>query len=388
MANNVPLDDTLKNALCPAAQQAWTDLQPQGRIDFNAQATKLADKVEPTIAVNIRPREKSVSIEPRLFPYRLERIDGQAAYQHGRVDLQTIVAEHDRTQYSAESGVWQVQPDGGWQLSLSKVNADRLAMTRDLLVAMPPSLQTSVERFQPTGTFSLYNSNMSLARSPQFAGAMTAWDVNLECQQAAIQGPLPLRGVTGGIHLVGRSDGQSVVAAGEMAFDSLILKDVQLTNVHGPLWADGAHLLIGEPACRQQNQPARRVTADAYGGSLAANIELTHDANPSYNMDVRLGGVSLARFANERLGGPHDMTGTVSGSLAIAGTGQTTQTLRGRGEMHVVDGSIYQLPPLVSMLKVLRTGRPTLRRSIAATCSSKFRASTFTSSISICSATR
>ena len=69
--------------------------------------------------------------------------------------------------YSAESGTWQVAADGGWQCSLSKVNVDRSSTNRELLAALPPALQTVVERLQPSGTFGLYNSNLSFAKSPQ-----------------------------------------------------------------------------------------------------------------------------------------------------------------------------------------------------------------------------
>ena len=74
----------------------------------------VADQVEPIIEVGLRPRGKTVSLEPRMFPYRLEQVDGAVAYQHGRVDCQKIVAMHDRTIYSAESGVWYAAPDGSW----------------------------------------------------------------------------------------------------------------------------------------------------------------------------------------------------------------------------------------------------------------------------------
>lgn len=357
-ATDVPLDDTLKLSLPPAGQQAWDELRPQGRIDFSARATKQADQHEAVVQVVMRPRGKTVSVEPRMFPFRLEQVDGQAIYQLGRVDLHKIVGQHDRTIYSAESGVWQIAPNGSWQLGLSNVNADRLTFGRDLLVALPSAMQTALDRLQPTGTFGMYKSSLSFAKSPQSAAFAAAWDVSLECQQAAIQGALPLRGINGDIRLVGRSDGRSAVSAGEMAIDSLVCKETQLTNVHGPLWIDGSHLLMGEPACRQQNQPPRRVTADAFGGSLNANIELLLDMNPSYKLDMHLGGASLARFVIERLGGPNDVSGTVSGTLVLSGTGQTMQTLSGSGEMHVVDGHIYQIPLLVSLLSVLKNKTP------------------------------
>ena len=146
--------------------------------------------------------------------------------------------------------------------------------------------------------------------------------------------------------------------AGELALDSVLCKDVQLTNVRGPFWADAKRCLMGEPACLQQNQTPRRLMADAYGGSVATNIELVHGTNPSYKIDAQVGGVNLARFANERPGSPSKLNGTLSGKLIVAGTGTSTQTMSGSGELHVVDANIYQVPPLVAMLSMLRNRLP------------------------------
>jgi hypothetical protein len=357
-AVDVPLDDTLKFALPPDKQQVWDEFRPQGRVDFTARAIKPVDRAEPAVDVVLRPRATSVSIEPRMFPYRLDQIDGQFSYQHDRLQLQNVVARHDRTVYSAASGMWQTAPDGGWQLALSNVNADRLVPSRDLLVALPPGLQSTIERFQPSGAFGLYNSSFSLSKSQLSAAVTAAWDVNLECQQATIGGAVPLRGITGGVRFMGRSDGRTAVTAGELAIDSLLWKDIQLTNVRGPVWSDSSQLLLGEPACQMQNQPPRRVTADAYGGSVATNVELRHGIPPSYKLDVRVGAANLARFVTERLGGPNDLSGAVSGSLVVTGTGNTTQTLSGSGVMHVVDAHIYRIPPLVSLLSVLKNKTP------------------------------
>jgi hypothetical protein len=167
-----------------------------------------------------------------------------------------------------------------------------------------------------------------------------------------------MHSMTGGIRLVGRNDGQAAYTSGELALDSLVWKDIQLTNVRGPLWVDSTNCYFGDVAAQKQGQPPRRITADAYGGSLAANMEVRHNATPSYKLDLALGGANLARFANERLGGPEDMTGLVSGRLVLAGAGQSIQSLRGLGELSVVDANIYELPVLVAMLKVLHNRTP------------------------------
>ncbi|MEX0585576.1 MAG: hypothetical protein WD176_02960, partial [Pirellulales bacterium] len=335
-AQNVPLDDNLKQALKEPAQRAWRELRPQGQVDFAARVVHETGQPEPAIAVTLRPRERSVSIEPQTFSYRLEQIEGTATFQGGRVDLTNVIAHHDRATYSAASGVWQPTPGGGWQFTLSGFNSDNLTAHRDLLIALPLRLQKTLERLQPAGTFELHHSTLSFTKDPSADRLATAWDVNLVCHQAALQGRIPLDNIWGEVRLVGQDTGQASYTTGELAIDSLICKDVQLTNVRGPLWIDRSLCLLGEPATKKQNQPPRRITADAYGGALAGDARIEHDGNPRYQVEAALGGVDLGRFANERLSGSKEQTGTVSGKLSLTGAGQSTHALNGSGELHVV----------------------------------------------------
>lgn len=357
-ATSVPLDENLKQALSPPGQKAWDELSPQGSINFMAHVARQPNELEPNVEVRLRPQGKSVSIEPRMFPYRLGELDGEATYKRGRVDWRNVIARHDHSIYSVESGSWQVTAEEGWQCTLANVNVDRLMANRDLVLALPPGVQSVIDKLQPSGTIGLYNGNFSFAKSPQSPALAAAWDISLECQQAAIQGATPIQGITGGIRLVGQSDGRNAFSAGALALDSILWKDTQLTNVRGPFWADSTHVLLGEPASVQQRQQPQRLTADAYGGSVAANVELVHDVIPSYKADVQLGAANLSRFINERLGGPHEMNGTVSGRLVVTGTGASPQTMRGGGDLHVVDAKIYELPVLVGLLKVLKNRTP------------------------------
>ncbi|HEX3600964.1 MAG TPA: AsmA-like C-terminal region-containing protein [Lacipirellulaceae bacterium] len=360
-ATKVPLDENFQAALAPGrpqALQAWEELRPRGSIDFTAHVTRQPNDLDPNVEIALRPCGHTVSIEPKRFAYRLEDLDGVVTYKHGQVEWQKVSAHHDRSTYSIGSGVWQVAADGGWQCNLANVNVDRLSISRDLQAALPPAAQAVVDKLQPSGTIDLSKGSFSFVKPAQSQVVAATWDVNLECQQAAIQGAVPLQGITGGIHLVGRTDGRAAYSAGDLALDSVLCKEVQLTNVRGPFWADATHCLIGEPACQQQNQPLKRLIADVYGGTVSTNVELVHDTSPSYKIDMRIGGANLARFANERLGSAKDMNGTVSGTLAVSGTGTSTQTLRGGGELHVVDANIYELPVLVAMLKLLSNRPP------------------------------
>jgi len=372
-AQNLPLDETLKTALSPGTQQAWEELRPQGRIDVLAHIVHDSRQAQPVVDVQLRPREHTVALQLAKFPYRLEKLEGEATYKAGRVDIRNVLARHDREVFSIEKGSWHATGDGGWQVALSGCNIDRIAAHRELVGALPSRLQKVIEQLEPNGTFGVYNSSLSFAKSPGSDRLAAAWDVNLDCHQAVFRGGLPVQSVTGGIRLFGRDDSQMAYTAGELDLDSIVLKDVQLTNVHGPIWIDNATCLVGEQATQKLGQPPRRMTADAYGGSIAANVVVSHDIGPSYQIDLALGAADLARFANERLGGPTDMNGTVSGRLTLSGSGPALQSLQGTGELHVVDANIYKLPVLVSMLKVPNLRNRTPDTTAFDRCDMKFK---------------
>jgi hypothetical protein len=219
-------------------------------------------------------------------------------------------------------------------------------------------MQKMLERLQPSGTFNVINSSLSFEKQARSDRIAAAWDVWLDCHQAALHGGLPLENITGAVRLIGRDDDQSSYTAGELAIDSLIWKDLQFTNVRGPMWLDRSVCLFGRRATTKQGQPSRPVTADAYGGSLAADASLQHDGNTRYQIETAIGGADLNRFANERLGGPSQLRGTVSGRLSLEGAGNSSHALNGTGDLHIVDANIYELPVLVAMLKMLRNRTP------------------------------
>jgi hypothetical protein len=355
--SNVPLDENLRRALSPAVQRVWSDLRPQGSVDFTANVVRHPGDTQPVIQVDLRPHEQTVAVEPIFFPYRFEQIGGRALISADQVELQHVSARHGRSGFAGQ-GIWQVSPEGGWQLALTGLNADRATADPEFLAALPPSVQRVIDRLKPSGTIDLLNTTLQFAKRTSAAPLASSWDVQLACHQTALRGDLSLDSLTGGVHVMGKNDGQAGYSYGELAIDSLIWNDAQLTNIHGPFWVDSAMCYFGQGATMKLGQPPRRMTADAYGGTLTSDIQLQHEGHPIYHVDLSLGGVDLRRVISERLGGPKDLTGTVSGKLALDGAGRSTYAMAGKGELHVVDANIYKLPVLVALLKVLSNRSP------------------------------
>jgi hypothetical protein len=376
-ANNVALDGELRRALEPRMQEVWSQLKPQGRINFTALVDHQSVPDEPTkpdIRVAVWPHQRSVSIEPAFlsYPYRLEQLDGQFNFVDGKLSMTDVQARHGRVELST-NGAWQPTADGGWQLDFRDLRADHLTASRDLLLALPPRLQNVISGLRPNGTFALYQSAFSFRKPADPAARLaTSWNLNLECQQSDLQCGTLLEDVSGSVRLVGTSDGNEGYSSGELALDSLVWHNIQLTAIQGPLWIDqsptGSTVLLGRGASERQQQrqqqlsqprqPLSDMRANVYGGMVVGSIHVRNEGIPHFDLTASLAGADLRQYALERLGGRSDVTGTINGRLQLENTGTSTDAMTGRGELHLVDANIYRLPQLVALLKVLQNRTP------------------------------
>jgi hypothetical protein len=281
----------------------------------------------------------------------------------GKVEFRKFAGKHGRTQCSVREGGWSASGDGMWQLTFRGLDVDHLDIDQQLYSAMPPAMQQVISRLQPRGALAVYESSIAFSKRPGVDRMNLDWDINLDCHQVSLGGGLPLTNITGGIRFTGRSDEKEAFTDGELAIHSLTVKEMQLTSIRGPIYADAQMCLFGLSAsaqsrARDRDKALRAMTADAYGGSLTANIRINHEETQRFRAELALGGADLARFATERLGGPKDLTGTVSGKLSLENAGASMQTMVGRGDLHVVNAHIYELPVLVSTLAVLKNRTP------------------------------
>ena len=67
--------------------------------------------------------ERSISIEPEWFPYRMEELTGTVDYRDGNVLLKDIRMRHGNTTVVL-AGQCDVTPDGAWQVQLEKLVAE------------------------------------------------------------------------------------------------------------------------------------------------------------------------------------------------------------------------------------------------------------------------
>ena len=360
--NRVTLDDRLYRAMPTDTQAVWDFVRPRGNLDFRTTISTEPGAKKPQVQLSMIPHGQSVTIEPPLSDtghrYRFEQLAGRFDWINNQLTIRGARGRHGRTLYST-NGTWQLQPDGSWQLDLSDLNADRLAINHDLLLACPTSLRSVLESLQPTGGIDLANSRFRVYQ-PNDKGttARVDWDITIACHQASINTGVPLSGISGLVRLIGSSNETSAHTGGELDLDSVVWNDLQMTQVKGPMWANADKCLLGEGASRQLGAQPRAVSAVAYDGKLNVNSQVLYGARPRYGIAIDLNQVDVSRLAAEWLQRPEALQGSLGGRLEFQGAGSSIYGLEGKGNLAINEANLYELPVLVRLLKVLRNKTP------------------------------
>ncbi len=403
-AQNVPLEEELRDALPPAQRQIWNALRPRGSIDFVAAvvydsrvrkpsidlwlvphggtlpaalraqsapsdlplASTPADQGGPTPAPHsdqVTPRsdgsELGTSIAPVVFPYRMERLGGLVHYHDGHVELKDVRARHGATKMRTD-GWCDFFPNGSWKLRLERLSVDRARLhggDQELVAALPAALRGAVAELRPTGPINLMGI-LEFSKDAVEAPLRTGWDVDLFLHQTSLQVGPQLDNVFGAVRLRGGSDGKRFSSFGELKLDSLTYKNFQFTEILGPLWFDQSDVYLGTlPHAMPNGQKSGRVTAKLYGGVVAADCHVQLGAVPQYRLIASLSNADLARFAAENMTTQRTLNGRVLANVDLQGS-RGQHTLVGTGNVHLSEANIYELPLIVSLLKIVRARAP------------------------------
>jgi hypothetical protein len=362
----IALEDELRDALPPPAQKVWRDLRPRGSVNLRADVSYVGGRKKPDVQVYIDRIDEQATLEPVAFPYRLEglRGDGQQPLfsfdsRGNRVDFPLVRARHGRTDLSA-SGYCHYDDGGGWLLRFERLTADGMrADDGDLLAALQPGLKKVVTLLNPTGVINL-EGRLDLAPSglPQ-SPLQSAWNLDINVEQASIQAGVLLKNVSGTVNLKGAHDGRQLRSSGELKIDNFTFKDFQFTGLIGPLWIDDTRIILGSRAEQPQpNRLPRPLTARLYGGAVQADIEVNFGETPRYLLQATLTGGDLDVFAREQLAGKQRLRGKVGAGLVLSGNGASLHSMTGGGEIRLSDADIYELPFMVRLLSILSVRMP------------------------------
>jgi hypothetical protein len=363
---NVPLEEELRDALShPNMQQVWNDLRLQGMVNLNAEVHYRTGQPRPTVVLHAEPISESTSIEPVHFPYRLEKLQGTLVYHDGQVTVEKLRGEHGETMLSSAARCTFL-PDGSWHLCLEGLAVDRLRLDRELNQALPERLRRMAAGLNPTGPMNV-RGTFEFARGGLPGDPLTSrWDLDVGFCQGGLDFGMKLENLNGALKLIGDFDGQRFQSRGEMDLDAVSCRNLQVTRVQGPFWIDDDEVLFGTDVDRHSVQrteaaparPPRPLTAQLFGGTVYGNGWVALGPVPRYELSGTLAQADLSRCAQEMLPGRQNISGQIMATVNLRGSGRSLNALSGNGSIHLRNADIYELPVMVSLLKILSIREP------------------------------
>ncbi len=285
--------------------------------------------------------------------------------------IRDFIGTHGQTQLSCQIN-GKVIPGQGWQAKLTQVAVDRLNLDRDLLEALPAGVRKNITNLNISGPIHYhgsldlnYNANLPIPISGQ-------WDGELGLHEVSISKGITLRGICGGVTTKGYFSDNFFYSQGELAIDSLLWDSIQFARIKGPYQINNDQLYLGTGA----NDLVKRifpndkntfsepmnygkpysVSARIFGGDIAADIAILMGENPRFGIFTEMRNVRLEQCGevtqSEKLRGKIDML------VNIWGTAGDMNSLSGLGDLRLSEADIYQLPAMVSMLKLLSIREP------------------------------
>jgi hypothetical protein len=371
LARDVPLAAELRQALPPSAQSLWANLQPRGNLDlvqvdlgYSGQTAQwsldvTAEKfASDRISGQSSNEGRSISLEPAWFRYALNGVTGSLHYKNGRMDLTHLHATHGPATISTD-GRCTMLPTGGCRLELYNLAADRVVADQELLAALPADLGQSLGRVPLEGPLNLLGKLALTVPPQQHVPPQLDWDFHLDVEKGRLATATPVEHIYGGVTLTGRQSVEGVFTRGELQIDSAMVRGLQLTNVQGPFWCDGRQLVFGTLADRNPVQGApRQVTARTLGGLLSLDGSLSLADNCSFDLQATLANGDLPEIARQLAPHQQPPSGKVYGLAHIIGSPQAVHTWHGDGKISLREADLYELPSMITLLKLLSVQRP------------------------------
>ena len=182
----------------------------------------------------------------------------------------------------------------------------------------------------------------------------------LDVENGRLATATPVEHIYGGLSLSGHQTAEGVFARGELQIDSAMVRGLQLTNVQGPFWCDGRQLVFGALADRNPLKGAAAAShrPHAEWSALARWSRFSRPMATRSTFMRRSQTPDLPEIARQFAPHQQPPTGKVFGLVHIAGSPQGVHTWHGDGKINLREADLYELPAMITLLKLLSIQRP------------------------------
>jgi hypothetical protein len=360
-AENLPFNDDLRKSLQPAWRKTWSIINPIGASDVDALI-----RVEPGrrdvnhIVITPRP-ESHVRLEIQRAPVpgvdhggtlelRMENVQGRFDFDNGRVAMHDVHFLFHGAPVQFESGQVVVADSGQFALSASDLWVKEIRLDSALRKIMPPLMAQFAMRLDDGRPFTA-RGNLQIGWSGEAdEPAWCKWsDTKVVFIDNSLKSAIPLEHIQGQLEQVrGGSNGQSLEVHGVLRLASVSLMGQQISELESPFHVDNGSARLED------------IQGKLLGGRLLGNGSISLNDTPKYSTSLRLDGADLEQFARTQPG-RQSYRGKLSASIALSGLGGDVRSIQGKGDAHITEGDLGELPPVFRVAKFLNVNLALLR---------------------------
>jgi hypothetical protein len=363
--STIALEEELRNSLShPNMQRLWNDLRLRGMIDLQDLTVRyLVEPNELDVTFRAVPYPDVTSIEPVHLPYRLERLNGVLVYRNGQITVEEFEGSHDNTRITAKV-TCRFVPDGSWSLRFDDMLVQQLLLNRELTRALPDRFRSAITELDTRTPINLAGWVEVGRNASQIDRLLSSWNLEVVFHRAHLNCGVPIDNVSGKAFLLGHSNGEDFLCRGELDIRSLMYRDIQVTQVTGPILIEDQRFLLGASVPPAGDQRQRSLQGSVFGGWVYGDGVVALGKDTDYKLSGRLFEADLSRAAQELVSGRQNLKGKVIARVDLWGRSKTLNAMEGRGNIQLRGADIYELPVMVSLLKIL-TIRPPDNRAFS-----------------------
>jgi hypothetical protein len=354
-AKNLPFNDDLRKALQPAWQKTWAIINPTGASDVEASIhiepgrpdinhISIVPRPESSVRLVIHPTPQPGVDPGGTFELRMENVHGRFDFDNGKVVMNDVGFLFHGAPVQFTSGTVTVEDSGRFALAVSELWVKEIRFDSSLLTIMPPLMAQFALRLDDGRPFTA-RGNLQIGWSG-VAGepAWCRWDnTRVVFIDNTLKAGIPLEHIQGQLEEVrGWSNGQTMEIHGIVRLDSVSLMGQQITDVESPF-----HLERG--SARLDSLKGKLLKGNLEG---SGTISL-HDT-PKYSASLRLAGAQLEEYART-LPGRQSYRGTLGAAIDLSGLGNNVRSIQGKGEAHITQGDLGELPVALRFINFLNS---------------------------------
>ena len=364
-AQKLPFSGELQAALPEEWRKTWPTINPSGSCDVQARVhvdprgpNRTQIRITPRPETSLRlfiTRSPQPGIDPGgSFELPMDDVHGQFDFDNGDVTMNQVNFNFRGSPVNFARGTVRLQKSGQFNLSVLDAWVEDLRFDLDLRKKMPPLMAQFALRLDGGGPFRA-RGDLDIGWSGQKDDlAWCRWtNTKVIFNDNAIRTAIPIEHIQGQLENVsGWSNGMALEVLGSMKLESVSFIGQQFTQLESPF-----HVKEGRATLDS-------VRGHYLGGEVLGDdaCSISLDATPRYHAALSLRGARLEEYART-ITGVQSYRGNIDARLAIDGLGSDVRSIHGRGEAHISQGDLGELPLLLRLASVFN---PVPNLSVAA----------------------